>query len=258
MIHTGLEGRVALVTGANHGIGAATARLLTAGGARVFVTYLRLDDEWPQHKTAPAHEPSLEADLADPSVPARLFDAAERALGPVEILVINADHCRPDTFAPGLRSDPIGRSPDTLSAATHDAHFAVNSRATALLISEFARRHIERGGRWGRIVGLTTGSPLGFPGELSYGASKVALENYVLAAAVELGAHGVTANVVCPGPTQTGWIPRELEPVWAAQHALRRLGGPDDVANVIVFLASEPGGWVTRQRIRADGGWGSA
>jgi 3-oxoacyl-[acyl-carrier protein] reductase len=255
---TGFDGRVALVTGANHGIGASVAHMLTDAGASVFVTYLRLDDEWSHHKNEPAlggRMEAWEADLADGDVPRQLFERAEAAFGPVEILVNNADHCVPDTFVPGFVEDPIGRAPDRLSAASHDRHFAVNSRATALLIAEFARRHIERGATWGRIVGVTTNGINGFPGELSYGASKTALESYTLAAATELGPHGITANVVCPGPTQTGWIPPDLVGPWGEQHCLGRVGTAADVAGVIVWLCSEGGGWVTRNRIWADGGF---
>jgi 3-oxoacyl-[acyl-carrier protein] reductase len=93
----------------------------------------------------------------------------------------------------------------------------------------------------------------GFPGEVSYGASKAALESYTRAAA-ELGPFGITVNLVCPGPTQTGWIAAEHEAKWVAQTPLRRLGLPEDVASAIVLLASEQAGWLTGQRLTADGG----
>jgi 3-oxoacyl-[acyl-carrier protein] reductase len=93
-----------------------------------------------------------------------------------------------------------------VTAATFDAQFAVDARATALLIAELARRHVARGATWGRIVSLTSRGPDGFPSEVSYGAAKAALENYTLSAAHELAPHGITANVVHPPITDTGWV----------------------------------------------------
>lgn len=93
-----------------------------------------------------------------------------------------------------------------MSAQSHDAQFAIDARASALMIAEFASRLIERAGCWGRIIGLTSGGPLGFPGEVSYGAAKAALENYTMSAAFELAPHGVTANIVYPPVTDTGWV----------------------------------------------------
>src|SRR5215217_3110298 len=99
----------------------------------------------------------------------------------------------------------------TVDAEIHDRHFAVNSRAVALLMAEYARRHVRRGTGGGRVINISTDGADCFPGEVSYGASKAALESYSRSAAVELGQYGITVNVVAPGPIQTGWIPEEAE-----------------------------------------------
>jgi NAD(P)-dependent dehydrogenase (short-subunit alcohol dehydrogenase family) len=87
-----------------------------------------------------------------------------------------------------------------------------DAMAPALLIAEFARRHRARGGAWGRIVGLTSGGQHGFPDEVSYGAAKAAQENYTMSASVELAPYGVTANIVYPPVTDTGWVPTRCAP----------------------------------------------
>lgn len=263
-----LSGRVALVTGANVGIGAATAIELAARGAAVLVTYRRFAD-------APAGVPAdygsqrardassvldairaaggtaeaIEADLADPTTPAALFDAAEAALGPVEILVANASGWVQDTFTP-VEHDHFGRPMRALDAETFDAQFAVDARATALLIAEFARRHIARGSDWGRVVSLTSGGPDGFPSEVSYGAAKAALENYTMSAAWELGRYGITANVVYPPVTDTGWLTEQIRAEAIEQSPLRHVGEPEDVARIIALLCSEDASFLTGNVVR--------
>lgn len=272
MVDTGLKGRVALVTGGNQGIGAAAARALAAQGAAVFITYLRLgaDDPGVQAVAAlPAYAEargrsaealaaeireqggkaaSWEADLADAGLIPELFDRAETELGPVEILVNNADSWVGDTFLPGT-ADRYGRRLPMVSVESLEHCFAVNSRAAALLIAEFSRRHARRGAVWGRIVSLTTGGAPGFPQEASYGASKNALESYTMAAAMELGRHGITANVLCPPATDTGWLNAELAKTIAAAEPLFHVGKPEEVAEVIVFLASHQARFITGQRL---------
>lgn len=269
MIDPDIEGRVAIVTGGNHGIGAAIARALAAQGVNIFVTYLRLTDkgedaafpdEYGRQRAETADEivaginrggsraGSLEADLADPASIPEIFDRAQSLLGPVDILVHNAAAWMADTFRPES-VDRLGRRLTPVSAASHDRHFAVNSRATALLIAEYARRFRERGASWGRIITVTTGGSAGFPEEVSYGASKNALESYTVAAAWELGEFGITANVVCPPPTDTGWIAEEHRTEMARMSPLHHIGTVDQVADVVVFLASRQAAAVTGEKI---------
>jgi 3-oxoacyl-[acyl-carrier protein] reductase len=182
MIDPGLSGKVVLVTGANnpYGIGAATARAFAAQGARVFVTYFRQAPEtfgMSEREAEAVQEPgeafynaqqrhsatelvqqireqgaqaeAWEADLANPAIVPQLFQRAEEAFGPVEVLINNAavGGAPKDTFMPTdqPRHDHFQRIVHTITAESHDRHFAVNSRAVALLMAEFARRHTARG-----------------------------------------------------------------------------------------------------------------
>ena len=206
MIDTGLKNKIVLITGVNnpYGIGAATARAFSVEGATVFVTYLRVPAQasttnlrgetfFRAQNAGNADEvisginerggkiEAWEADLADPAVIPQLFDRVERAIGPVDILINNAAYCDPDTFIPQSQLGSNSRAVDdfpmnTITADKHDRHFAVNSRAVALLMAEYARRTIERGARWGRIINVSTDGASGFNSEVSYGASKHALE----------------------------------------------------------------------------------
>jgi len=251
-----LKGHVALVTGANHGIGAATARALAACGASVLVSYLRMSDpeDFPEPyrsnrakgaddvlaaiRARGGRAVAMEANLEDPGAPARLLDLAEAELGPVDILVNNATGWVADTFASDGRH-VAGPALTRLSAATHDQVFSIDARGGALMISEFARRHVERRADWGRIVGLTSGGTLGFPKEVSYGAAKAALENYTMSAAFELAPFGITANIVYPPVTDTGWVNEAVRASLKQRPDLIHIVGPDDVAGVIAFLCSD-------------------
>ncbi|MFN8589895.1 MAG: SDR family oxidoreductase [Thermomicrobiales bacterium] len=287
MIDPGLRDKVVLVTGANsaYGIGAAIALAFVSQSATVFITYLRqsperfgIDPHAARSATMPGepfyrahnadaptavleqaralggHMATAECDLADPAMVPLLFDRVEATLGPVEVLINNAAHSVSDRFLP----TPSGTEDETLhaviDASSHDAHFAVNSRAVALTMAEYARRHLLRGATWGRIVNISTEGADSFPGEISYGASKAALESYSRAAAIELAPLGITVNIVAPGPIQTGWISAETASRIAEETPLGRVGAPQDVADVVLFLASEQARWVTGQRLFVGGG----
>ncbi len=259
-----LSGHVALVTGANHGIGAATARTLAACGARVAISYLRLDDApdpgipelYRENRASDAEDvladidaaggqaTALEADLSDPETPGRLLDAAEAEFGPVDMLVNNATGWLADTFTTRT-NDRGGRNLVRVSAETFDQQFGVDARGAALLISEFARRHEERGADWGRIIGLVSGGPLGFPEEVSYGAAKAALHNYTMSAAFELSGLGITANIVYPPVTDTGWVTAAVRNEVETRGDLIHIVGPDDVARVIAYLVSDEARLIT-------------
>lgn len=274
MIDPKLQNKVAIVTGANHGIGAATVKALAQQGVKIFITYLRASniDKWresdfvkSQNQTADylveeikkngGQAIATEADLSDLSIIPKLFDEAEKTLGPVEILVNNAAYCNPDTFEPQeLFEKKTGATSDTLSPEQYEKHFAVNTRATVFLIKEFTRRYVLRKANWGRIVNISTDWADCFPTEISYGASKAAIEAFSRAAAVELGKYGITVNIIGPGPIQTGWMSKEVEEASAQNNPLKRIGRPEDIADVVVFLASEQARWVTGQRLFVGGG----
>jgi len=255
---------VAIVTGANHGIGAATAVALAGCGVRVLCTYLRVQDP-PDPGTPEAYREyrnrdagavvaeieavggsavAVEADLTDPQTPARLFDTAEAELGPVDILVNNATGWVQDTFAPRPR-DRFGRGLTTVDEHSWRQQFTVDAMAPALLIAELARRHRDRGASWGRIVGLTSGGDLGFPEEVSYGAAKAAQSNYTMSAAVELAELGITANMVHPPVTDTGWVTDDVRRAVEDSRTHVHVATPAQVADVICYLASDAARLVT-------------
>ena len=262
-----LSGHVALVSGANHGIGAATARVLARHGAAVLITYLRTgaSSQYPEayreHRsldgrdvaagivTAGGRAHAVEADLLDSSVIPGLFADAEQAFGPVDILINNATgQCANDSFAD--RRGPGRLTPDPVTADIFDKTFGVDARAGALMIAEFARRHVERQASWGRIIGLTSGGPMGFPGEVSYGAAKAALENYTMAACVELGHLGVTANMVYPPVTDTGWVTDDIREFVNRSSDHFNVAQPEDVAGVILLLCSPEASMITGNIVR--------
>jgi 3-oxoacyl-[acyl-carrier protein] reductase len=254
----------AIVTGANHGIGAAVAVALGRRGCSVLCNFLRIEhpadpglpqsyrDQHGQDASAVVKQiadeggqaTAIEADLSDPTAPAALFEAAERHLGPVDILVNNATGWVKDTFTPTER-DRIGRPLLPVSPSTWRQEFTIDTMAPAALISEFARRHIDRGATWGRIIGLTSGGDLGFPGEVSYGAAKAAQTNYTMSAAMELAPYGITANMVYPPVTDTGWVTDAVREGVTASPTHFHVATPDQVAEVITYLASDQAALIT-------------
>jgi 3-oxoacyl-[acyl-carrier protein] reductase len=253
----------AIVTGANHGIGAATALALARGGSAVLCSYLRIDADDPgaspayragrsasaqavaaEITAAGGRAVALEADLSEPAAAALLFDAAERQLGPVDILVNNASGWIADTFGPE-GTDGLGRHVHPVNASTWWQQFTIDAMAAGLLISEFARRHIARGGTWGRIIGLTSAADIGFPEEVSYGAAKAAQASYTMSAAIELAGYGVTANMVHPPVTDTGWVTDAVRDLVARTPSMIHVASPAQVAEVITYLASDAAALIT-------------
>jgi NAD(P)-dependent dehydrogenase (short-subunit alcohol dehydrogenase family) len=240
-----LEGRRALVTGASRGIGAATAVALDRAGARVALS--GRDEEALRLVAAGlANEPVvLLADLGDREAPAALAKAALGELGGVEVLVNNA-------------AIAVRQPSEDLNADQIDELLAVNVRAPLLLIS--ALLPAMRSARQGSVINLTTLSALrGTPRRAAYAASKGALEAATRSLAIELGPDGIRVNAVAPGVVDTAlWtknraIPGVIETI-EGQTPLRRWASPEDVADVIVFLASDAARFVTGQTISPDGG----
>ena len=267
-----------MVTGANHGIGLATAAALAEAGFDVCASYLRntnrLDPgDDPSHDQPPRSDRyhrdraqgaeevtaavtehgrrclAIEADLTDVATPTMLFDRAESGLGPVSVLVHNASGWRKDSFSAG-GTDAIGRDQYPVEPASIDLQLQVDARAGALLMQEFITRHRSRGATRGRIVTLTSGEGRGFPGEASYGAAKAALISYTLTAAAEMAADGVTANVIYPPVTDTGWVNDDVREFVARDHEHHHVATPDEVADVIRWLCADAGRIVTGNIIR--------
>jgi 3-oxoacyl-[acyl-carrier protein] reductase len=237
---------LALVTGAGRsaGIAASVVLNLARAGWDVAFTYWTPYDarmQWGMEPGAPeelrkkvashgARTLAVEADLSDPAVPAQLFDSVERELGNVTALVLC--HCE--------------------TVESFDLHFAVNARATWLLIREYGLRFRGQHGS-GRIVSLTSDHTAG---NLPYGASKGAMDRITLAAARELADLGVTCNAINPGPTDTGWMTEEQKADMIRFTPLGRLGVPQDCANLVTFLCSAEGGWINAQLLQSNGGLG--
>ena len=245
---------VALVTGVGRtvGIGAGIVRQLAADGWDIAFTYWTpYDGRMPWGAEAGATDAiaqelaglgasvaTIEADLSDTAAPAEVYAEAERRLGPVTALVM----CHAESVDSGLLDTTV---------ESFDRHFAVNARATWLLIREFGRRFQGVPGT-GRIIALTSDHTVG---NLPYGASKGALDRITLAAAHELAHLGISANVINPGPVDTGWMTGELRQSCIAQTPLSRLGTPQDTADLVSFLCSPRGQWINGQLLSSNGGF---
>jgi NAD(P)-dependent dehydrogenase (short-subunit alcohol dehydrogenase family) len=240
-----LENRTALVTGASRGIGAATAHALDRAGAQVAL--VARDSAALAAIAAPlAHEPLvIAADLGDPGEPARVASTALDAFGRVDILVNNA--------AAAARLATV----DT-DAALIDELLAVNVRAPLLLTAALVPAMVAGGG--GTIINLSSVSGVvGTPRRAAYAASKGALDAATRSLAVELGPSGIRVNSVAPGVVDTDlWAKNKAVPgvvgLIEAQTPLRRWATASDIADVIVFLASDAARFVTGETIAVDGG----
>ena len=247
-----MEKPIALVTGAGRlvGIGSAIARRLAAKGWDIVLTYWAPYDQrmpWGSQPddleaikteivSAGAKALPIEADLEQPASASAIFTRATNGIGPISALVLS--HCE------GVDSGLM----DT-TVESFDRHFAVNARASWQLIREFAAQIPSSGGR---IVALTSDHTAG---NLPYGASKGALDRIVVAAARELAHLKITSNVINPGPVDTGYMDEQARQNILARQPTDRLGTPEDVANLVVFLLSPQGGWINGQIIRSDGGF---
>jgi 3-oxoacyl-[acyl-carrier protein] reductase len=245
---------VVLVTGVGRtvGIGAAIALRLAEDGWDVATTqWTPYDDRmpWGRREDDPeaiaaglaqrgARTVAVQADLSDVRSPAEVFDAVGAELGPVTALVM----CHCESVDSGLLDTTV---------ESFDRHYAVNVRASWLLVKEYAERFPSAQVGRGRIVALTSDHVVH---NLPYGATKGALDRLVIAAARELQDLRLTANVVNPGPVDTGWMSDELREQIRSETPLGRGGRPEDTASLVSFLLSEDGGWVNGQLLSSDGG----
>jgi len=183
----------------------------------------------------------LESDISNERSVKDIFDRTIAHFGKVDILVNNA------AAADDGENDTI----ETLTQSVIDETFAVNVRGTLLMTREFVRRR----GDYGRIINLSTDAAQAFPGvQITYSASKAAIEAFTRNIALGVGKYGITVNCVAPGPTQTGWIDEELEKTVVPQIPLGRLIHPHEIAETILFLASGRAAMVTGQVIKVSGG----
>ena len=267
MIDYGLKHRVALVTGANNpqGIGAATACAFAREGAKLALVYKQVRRDFDPAKTgtdgvdryyaanagnadavvaglrAMGADPLvLESDISDEDAVREIYAAVMERYGRVDILVNNAATDDENGF-------------DTIEKITRqviDETFAVNVRGSLLMMREMIRHR----GAYGRIINISTDAAQVFAGQIAYGASKATLEALTRSVALEAGKYGITVNCVAPGPTQTGWIDAELEKAVVPLIPMGKLIRPEDIAETILFLASEQARMLTGQVIKVSGG----
>lgn len=240
------SGKVAIVTGAAGGIGAAVSERLAQDGFTVIVNYAGRTEPAEalaaRIEAAGGRAVAARADISDAAAVARLFDTAEAAFGGVDVLVNNAGV---------MRLAAIGESDDAL----FDRQIAVNLKGTFNTLREASRR-LRDGGRIINVSSSVTG--LLQPTYGVYAATKAAVEAMTSILAKELRGRNITVNAVAPGPTATKLFldgkPPEVVERLSKMAPLERLGRPEDIAAAVAFLAGPDGAWVNGQTLRANGG----
>jgi 3-oxoacyl-[acyl-carrier protein] reductase len=245
-----LVGKVAVVTGASKGIGASIAKELAAAGAAVVVNYGAAKDDAERVVAAIKQKGgkavAIQADVAKEADVKRLFAETRQAFGPVDVLVNNAGVY---AFAPI----------EQVTEAEYRREFDINVLGPLLATREAVAHFNDKGGSVINVSSLA--STKGIPQAAVYSGTKGALDAITRVLAVELGARKIRVNTIAPGAVETegthtaGIIGSEMEKQFAAATPLGRIGQPDDIGKVAVFLASDRSGWVTGERIVASGGF---
>lgn len=244
-----LDGKTAIVTGASKGIGAGIAKGFAAEGAKVVVNYA--SDEAGAARVVEGirakggEAVAVKADMSKTAEVEALFEAAEKAFGPLDVLVNNAGVYQ---FAPV----------EELTEEHYRRQFDINVLGPLLATREAVKRFRPGGGS---VVNVSSVASEGvYPTTTVYSATKAALDSITRNLAAELGPRGVRVNSLNPGATETeGFVAAgikgsEAEDQMVAQTPLGRIGRPEDVATVAVFLASDASAWVTGETLRAAGG----
>lgn len=240
-------GKVALVTGGGRGIGKATALALARGGADVLVNYLenhkRADDVVDKIKAMGRKAVAVQANVGNQSEVTAMFQQLDQALGPIDILINNAGTGVPIPL-------------EEIALDFWNNILKVDLTGAFLCAQAAAVRMIPR--RYGRIVNISSiGGVQGIPIDPAYSAAKAGLLGFTKSIARGLGKHNITVNAVSPGPIDTELnrkLPEEMRQRVADSSALGHIGQPEDVADAILFFASDYSRHVTGQMILVDGG----
>jgi len=237
-----LEGKTALVTGGSRGIGRAIGERLAADGTTVVINYARneqLAQEVVKAVSAKGGKGmGIQPDVSKPAEVRRLFSEAEKAIGPLDVVIANAGV---------YLSKPLIENTE----ADYDYVFDINTRGVFFTLQEAARR-VRDGGR---IIAISTGgTKMMFPNSALYLGSKAAVEQFARSLSRELGPRNVTVNVLSPGFTDTDMLPEQYREYGASLSPFNRVGTAKEVADVAAFLASDGARWVTGQNVQAGGG----